>query len=123
MPYLVVCYLVKLLSVLAVGAIIIKYWGDIYVVYWDYWIPILAALLSPYLSIYFIATPKNYRNFKLTVLRLVTAIAVFGIGISFYGIKDELQEVFVIVLWQLTFISAAEAFNLFCVKNDDLKKI
>ena len=62
-------YPVKVLAVMSFIAIAFKYWNAGAIG--------LALLLSPYALLYFLSNDNNYRNIKLTVIRIAPAILTF----------------------------------------------
>ncbi len=69
MSYRKIYYPIKVLAVWSFVAISI--------VYWNTGAAGLALLLSPYVVLYFLSNDNNYRDVKLTVIRIIPAIIIF----------------------------------------------
>jgi len=106
-------YPIKVLAALSFVAIAIEYWNAGAVG--------LALLLSPYGVLFFLSNDNNYRDLKLTVIRIIPAVlTLLLVPWLLFGIESDPQAgiglMFGVII-QLASISAAEFIILFFING------
>jgi len=114
MNYHKIYYAVRALAVLSLAIITIEYWNAGALA--------LAILLSPYVTLYILSNENNYRDFKLMVLRVVSALLSFlMVPWLLFGVEADPQAgiglLFGVII-QLSLISITELIILFIFRND-----
>lgn len=114
MSYPKVSNLVKAVALLSFVAIAFEYWSAGAFG--------LALLLSPYAVIYFLSSENNYRDLKLTLIRITPAIFSFILVVwLLFGIEPDPQAgigLMLGVVAQLALISVSELI-VFLFINDE----
>ena len=108
MNYKKIYYPVKVLAVLSLVAVAIKYWMPTEIGF--------AFMLLPYLLLYFLANAKNYQNKRLIIIRFIAALFTIILApVLIFGIEPDPQAgigIMFLLIMQLAAISASEFFYI-----------